>query len=189
MPVAKKLQSSDSNIADAVVQKFIREVSGAREALETANGAYRATLKAAKGAGINQKQLLAAMADARRDPDQVAIDDRDHARYRALLNMPVHQMELFGGGGDQAPDQPSLVDGEPTDHQLWEATEAGKTAGRTGGDVGANPHENAGLNAAWARGFKAGLSAIAREMAPGASVAPTRRRRESTAQPSDPSQH
>jgi hypothetical protein len=189
MPVAKKLQSSDGNVPDAVIQKFIREVSGAREALDTANGEYRAALKAAKGAGINQKQLLAAMADARRDPGQVAIDDRDHARYRALLHMPVHQMELFGGGGDDAPKEASLVNGEPTDHQLWEATEAGKTAGKTGGDVNANPHEHPAMHAAWARGFKAGLSAIAREMAPGASVAPTRRRRESTVQPSDQSQH
>tara|TARA_R110000751_G_scaffold307640_1_gene430310 strand:- start:7347 stop:7910 length:564 start_codon:yes stop_codon:yes gene_type:complete len=187
--VAKKLQSAETNVPDAIVEKFIREVSGAREALDSANGEYRAALKAAKSAGINQKQLLAAMKDARRDEEQVKLDDRDFARYRALLNMPVHQMELFGGGGDGTPEEPTLVDGEPTDHHLWEATEAGKVAGRTGGDVGANPHEHPGLNAAWARGFKLGMALIAREMAPGAKVASTRRRREPGAGSLVPPQH
>lgn len=177
--MAKKLQEKPAtNVPDAVVQKFIREISGAREALDSANGEYRAVLKAAKGAGVNQKQLLTALQHSRRDPEQVAIDDRDLARYRALLNMPIHQMELFGGGGDQTPPEPSLVDGEPTDHQLWEATEAGKAAGSSGGDVNANPHEHHAMQNAWAKGFKLGLTKIAREMAPGATVASTRKRRE-----------
>jgi hypothetical protein len=175
--VAKRLQSAETNVPDAVIQKFIREISGAREALDSANGEYRATIKAAKGAGINQRQLLAALKHSRRDPEQVAIDDRDLARYRALLNMPVHQLSLFGGGDDAAPAEPSLIDGEPTDHQLWEATEAGKIAGRTGGDVNSGP-EHPGLDKAWRAGFKFGLKAIAQEMAPGVKVASTRKKRD-----------
>lgn len=176
--MTKKLQEKPaSNVPDAIVQKFIREISGAKETLDSANGEYRSVLKAAKEAGIDQKQLLVAMADARRDPEQVALDDRNHARYRALLNMPVHQMEMFGGGGDQAPPEKTLVDGEPTDHQLWEATEAGKRAAKTGGDVNDGPAHPA-LAKAWAAGFKRGLQMLARDMAPDAKVASTRKKRE-----------
>lgn len=185
--MAKALRARPpSNVSDVEIQKHIRLVSTAKEELNTANGAYRATLKAAKTAGINQKQLIAALAETKRDFEQFRVDQRDFYRYCALLKMPVEQLDLFSAGaandtGDEPEAEARLPLGAPTEHDIWEATEAGKTVGMAGGERSTNPHEAGMLHDAWDKGYVTGQGVIAARMGPDQKVASTRKKREPAA--------
>src|SRR4051812_34566281 len=99
-----------SNVSDATLKKHIRAVSALKHTLETAQGEYRAALKAAKTEGINTGQLIAAMAAKKREVEDVHGDLKDYVRYLALFDMPVEQLDLFGakivGDEDEGDEDP-----------------------------------------------------------------------------------
>jgi hypothetical protein len=150
--------------------KHYRTVIDAREALDTANGIYRAALKSAKSDGINQTEMLAAIKCKKMQPEDVENALRARLRYMEWLGMPIGtQLGLFPSPPDpEAEEELSEID----------ADEAGYTAGRTGGstdDTNAVPGTPA--YAAFVKGYRRGQAAIAAEMGPAAKVASTRRKR------------
>ena len=183
--MAQPLVERSSNVSDAVVRKHIRAVSAAKEAVDSANGAYRAALKAAKTDGVNQGALTAALADRRKDEPQVILNLRDRVRYLALLNFPTEQLDMFAGTALQATAEPDPDADDAADrreHDLWLAREDGQSAGRAGRLRDANPHDTGSeSHQAWDSGYMTGQGAIAAELGDNARAASTRRRRRADA--------
>jgi ribosome modulation factor len=186
--MAKPLVTKAHNVSDATIQKHIRqltelksEADSLKDQAKSANGHYRAGVKAAKDAGINTDQMIQAMKDKQREASDVIADMRDYIRLIALLNMPVTQMDLFGTEqNDNEAAQPSLH-GAPTEHELWDAEQKGKTAGTTGHPKETNPHPpGLALNQAWHRGWIRGQEENARGSRDGVKKASTRRARAPT---------
>lgn len=165
--MSKVLISKGSNVTDARLQKHIRAISGFKVALDSAQGEYRAGLKAAKTDGINTGQLIAAMAAKKRELDEVKTDFRAFMRYMAVLDMPLHQMDMFGGSGgddpDPEPEQAPASNGDEADeeHQAWKAKEDGQVAGSAGRFKEDNPHhQGTALCVAWHEGWAIGQESL-----------------------------
>lgn len=152
--------------------RTMREVAALRIRLDEANGEYRARLKKAKGEGENTKQLIAALQDRKKDPDAVHLDLRNYARYRALLNMPLVQTEIFAID--------TSMSAEASEEQrVWDVESAGFEAGKGGASRDDNRHPaGSGEHAAWAKGWIRGQGYIAKQMGKNAKKASSRRERE-----------
>jgi hypothetical protein len=138
----------------------MRTCADARLGMEEASGVYRRAVKKAKQDGVNTRQLAAALAAKKHDVDKVRGNLRDYVRYLSLVNMPVHQGDLFGSGAEPA--APVVTEGE---HAEWEAGTAGRSAGRAGADRSINPHEPGSATfAAWDKSWTSGQESIAAEM-------------------------
>lgn len=142
--MAKQLRDKSSNVPDAVIQKHIRAVSGLKTNLETAQGEYRAGLKAAKTAGINTGQLIAAMAAKKRELEDVQGDFRAYVRYLHLLEVRV-QADMFEDVAtvDEEPEEEAEApdaDAESEEQAVWQAQEAGLAAGKAGALKETNPY-------------------------------------------------
>ena len=117
---------------------FFREAGAAKRELEELQGKYRSILKRAKSEGVNTKQLVAAMALRKQDPDDVAKDQRDLVNYMRWIGLPIgSQAELFGDGDADE----NTTDTEDYAQRLWEVHEAGYAAGKNGQKPEDNPHE------------------------------------------------
>jgi predicted DNA-binding ribbon-helix-helix protein len=163
--MAKSLVSKASNVSDATLQKHIRAISGLKTTLESAQGEYRAGLKAAKAEGVNTGMLIAALAAKRREPEDVNGDLRNYVRYLALLNMPVHQLDLFASANvkvhDVPDDEESEAGDEDSEHAQWQAHEEGVAAGARSDDQSTNPHEPGTILADhWSTGWMKGQESL-----------------------------
>jgi hypothetical protein len=165
-----------SNVPDAVIQKHIRLITGAREQLDEANGEYRSALKAAKKDGINQKQLIAALLSKKRDQEAVAQDTRDYVRYLGLCMIRLTQADLFGDA--PAMPEPRDLDDDLTEHDRWEVSKLGEAAGKAGRgrDENPNPHGTEAY-AVWDKAYLDGQTVIAKGLGPKRKIASTRRKR------------
>lgn len=164
--MARRLVSKSSNVSDATLQKHIRAISGFKTTLESAQGEYRAALKAAKSDGVNTGQLIAAFSAKKREAEDVTGDLRQYLRYLALLNMPMTQGDLFAGAADAEPDDGDAEGsedgegGEDTEHQQWEAQQAGFKAGAEGAFKTTNPYGPGFQHDAWHAGWMKGQETL-----------------------------
>ena len=173
--MAKALVEKSHNLTDGTIQKHIRAITGLKAALDSANGEYRAAVKAAKSDGVKTSQLLAAMSAKKREQEDVTSDLRDYVRYLGLFNMPVTQMDLFGTGGSE---EETNDEGGGVEHTRWEAEQAGKKAGSDGRPHSDNPHnQGTELAQAWHTGWSRSQEQLARGKKPGVKAASTRRGR------------
>jgi predicted DNA-binding ribbon-helix-helix protein/ribosome modulation factor len=171
--MAKPLVSKASNVSDSTLQKHIRAISSLKTTLDSAQGEYRSALKAAKAEGVKTAMLIAALAAKRRDADDVTSDLRDYVRYLALLNMPVHQMDLFASAGAEFEEIEPAADDE---HRQWQAHEDGVEAGARGNDQRTNPFEAGTFShQAWMDGWMKGQESLLPKA--GVKKASTRRNR------------
>jgi len=90
------------NVSDATCREFLDKAGRDKAALEKAqeqvravNGRYRATLKAAKEAGVDPDAIIWALGAAKREPEDVERDLRWQARMAGIAGLPV-QLEIFG---------------------------------------------------------------------------------------------
>jgi hypothetical protein len=183
VPAADVMSGGDrrpGNVTDGSFLKHLRLCSDAKTALDETNGVYRAKLKAAKTDGIDTSALISVMRARKKEPADVAEAMQKRIRYLTLAGIPLGtQFALFG--------TPELTGAEAGEQAEWDADDAGYQAGRTGGAQTDNPHQaGRAAFAAWVRGFKRGLTAIARQLGKNARVASTRRGRSGKAKPDEP---
>lgn len=161
--MSKPLVSKASNVSDSTLQKHIRAISGLKEALESAQGEYRAGLKAAKSDGVRTSMLIAAFSAKKREIEDVQADHRDYIRYCALMNMPIIQLEMFGTPPKKGsePDADEDEDPEAAEHRTWQAQEAGVKAGTEGKFQTENPHIDGSFEwEAWKSGWMQGQETL-----------------------------
>jgi hypothetical protein len=173
--VAQSLVNRSSNVSDNTLQKHIKALAAAKEALDEANGEYRAKLKAAKADGCNQKSLIAALTSRKRDVEAVRLDLRDYVRYLGLLSMAMTQQDLFGNDDRNAPPDAEL--------SAWQAGQDGATAGKMGRARDDHPYEAGSEHqAAWDKGWLRGQKSIAKGLNGNTKIASTRRKRRGPAE-------
>ena len=170
--MAKPLVEKASNVSDATLQKHIRVIAGLKTTLDSAQGDYRAALKAAKREGVNTGQLIAAMGAKKRELEDVQSDLKQYIRYLGLLNMPVVQLELFHAAGpdgaapgsgneeDADNDDAEAATDSRTEHAIWQAGEDGHKMGARGEPADANPHDDGMLRDAWREGWAKGQATL-----------------------------
>jgi hypothetical protein len=155
----------------------MRLCTDARTQADEAAGVYRRAIKKAKQDGVNTKQMIAALAAKKHDVDKVRGNLRDYVRYLSVINMPMHQQDLFAAAPEPA--APIVTEGE---HAEWEAATEGRSAGRAGADRAINPHPPGSATfAAWDKSWSTGQESIAAEMTPQARGGRPRKRRENGA--------
>ena len=164
--MAKRLTTAASNVSDATIQKHIRAITGLKTDLDSAQGDYRAALKAAKTAGINTGQLIAAMAAKKREVEDVKGDFRSYLRYLQLCEVPI-QLDMFGAAAAKTADDEDEGGGEDegsdegSEQSQWSANEAGVKAGKAGETKETNPHTRGSLeHQAWITGWTQGQETL-----------------------------
>jgi hypothetical protein len=169
-----RLHNKQSNVPDAVIQNHLQICGRAKSDVDEANGRHRAALKQAKAAGVNQRMLTAVLRDVRKDADVITINLRDYIRYRALMDMPVSQADLFG-----MLSVPGGVAAASEEIDVSAAFHHGQAAGRTGKARDGNPYDGEARKA-FDDGWLSGQREIAAELGEGGvKHASTRRQRRS----------
>lgn len=183
-PVRQPKPERASNVSREEFLRHFRACASLRGEVDEANGRYRAAIKAAGEAGIDEKSLVQAI-KIRKSGDEAkeAMRFRDLGRYLRYLDMPLgHQFALFeeeapaasapdDGDGDEYADAPDDLDGERDEDEqaVWDATQAGRRAGRGGERRSANPHlQGTKSYVAWDEGWLNGQASLADEMTPAA---------------------
>lgn len=154
--------------SDALILEYARniirkdnEIEETRDALKSLVGQRRSQVKAAKKAGVPTDALLRAIAQRNKDQDEIIRDEREWVRMRALLNMPIDQIELF-------PNDLSFraVDDEERNEQLvFGAEQMGYAGGKNGHLIDNNPfHQSAESEqfSAWVSGWHRGQAHLAK---------------------------
>ncbi len=146
-------------------------ISQAKERLESAQGSYRATIKAAKNDGVPTAALLAAMREKKMDPDAIALRDREMVRMRALVGVPMNQLDMFSALQPEQPKEAAEIVSEA------DADAAGFSAYNGGAERGDNLHKpGTMLYQAWDRGWLRGQEETAGRMGGGESKAASARK-------------
>lgn len=164
-PAAGHNGPSDDLIRDFARQIITRdtEIAEVQDELKSKVGGRRALLKAAKKAGIDRDVLLRIIAERQREDAEVIDEERTYIRYRAILNMPIHQLDLF-----PAEDTPVAFDADSEAGQkqrLFDADDAGYRAGLGGRMIEDNPHHQAEASdefTGWRAGYHRGQAHLAR---------------------------
>lgn len=161
---------------------LIREYRKQKRECESASGVLRNILKRAKSAGMNTKEMIAAVLATKIDPDEVVAGLRDRIEYMGILRIEIPRDSLFDFDNEVS---------AATEHadDIWDAEDKGYRAGRNGVPIGENPYDQtrqSELFVAWTRDWNKGQASIAHEMGPdtkAASADRTRPARSADAQP------
>lgn len=167
--MATKLDKDPSNVPSTTFLEFYRTTGTALREKETADGAYRAAMKAAKKAGIDTAMLTRARQIATSDDVQHELHGLyTLIRYLKYLSIPIgQQLEMELGSDAPKVDGPSAE--AVAQQALWDAEAMGWKAGRGGANRDDNPHaEGTELHVNWDTGYLAGQKSIAQDMADGA---------------------
>ncbi len=150
-----------ANVTPGTFLEFYREVSGKKRALEEAQGGYRAALKRAKAAGIDQAALTQAMQMARQDTAQVELHYRNVNRYLSWLGSPLGtQGALFGAHDDVQPTEKATQE-----QREWDAEDAGYLAGKGGEPVDNCPHvAGSPFQVKWLEGWHKGQAVLVEQL-------------------------
>lgn len=165
--MATKLDKDPSNVPSTTFLEFYRTTGTALREKETADGAYRAAMKAAKKAGIDTAMLTRARQIATSDDVQHELHGLyTLIRYLKYLRVPIgQQLEMELGSDMPKVDGPSA---EALKQDLWEAEDTGFRAGRNGGNRDDNPFpQGSEPHVKWDTGYLAGQKSIAQDMADG----------------------
>ena len=166
-----------SNVTDATIAKHIAKATrlyevaqGKKAEYDSANNAYRASLKDAKAEGVEE---LAWLMKARKlEPDDIDRQTRMRNRLARVAKLPIGtQLGIFdeapgAAGGNGKPVERKTVAGAVDSMELLDQTyQAGKVA--AGLDKHKNPHppEAGEVRDAWQRGHDDMLAAQAQQAA------------------------
>lgn len=160
-----------SNCSDATKRDYYREALIKRIALESAqaavkqkNGEYRATLGAAKKAGVSTTAIIHALNMRFNDPHEVLIEEREKLKMLDLSGLlPGIREKLLG-----RLDVEEATRNEEDEMDQARALDLGAQAGRTGEPRENNPYPAGSEEyVKWWSGWRSGQAAIAAEMQPG----------------------
>ena len=180
--MAKKAEAAEakSNLTPEAYLEYARAVQQSYTALQTAQSEHQTNVKRAKNGGVDTKAMLAVMKLRRQDPEDVALFERNRARYAAWEGVKIgFQAEMFGATDDQHP-----TDKAAAEFAAHRAYDDGYFEGRSGALRGSNPHEPASeVYARWDTGWLAGQATIADEM--GESAKKAKGRKKASGNPED----
>lgn len=198
-------ERSGGNLTAETFQDFYRqaksaqgEIADAAKDVAAARAVLRGVYKRAETDGINVAMLKTVIKLGELDTDELAANDRDLARYRAWLNLPVgSEPELglaggagpasrFAGGagnGSEAANQPENM----SEHQRWQIEEAGISAGKAGTAAANNPWIVGTFNhQLWHEGWLKGQGAkVSTEVGVAPKRGPGRPRKAAPAEPAE----
>lgn len=156
---AKATAEARSNLTEETFLTHFNEYSGLKRALDEASSALRNMVKRAKGEGINEKMLARVFRERRIEPDKVNADERDLARYRRWLRMPIGAQADMFANDDEGGDAPPVGDDKPYDD--------GYFAGSEGKGLPDNPHTaDTPESQRWIQGWYDAQAKIAGRMNP-----------------------
>lgn len=106
----EETEKPGSNIPDKTVLKFSTDAlrlwqsaQKLKEQYDSANGAYRAKLKDAKGAGIDPAAITRYIKNRDKDPSDLDREDREYYRVARLMGLPVGtQLDIWAESGSPA---------------------------------------------------------------------------------------
>lgn len=147
----EETEKPGSNIPDKTVLKFSTDAlrlwqaaQRHKEQYDSANGAYRAKLKDAKGAGIDPASITRYIKNRDKDPSDLDREDREYYRVARLMGLPVGtQLDIWAESGSPA----KAVDEEVTTRSR---------NGKTGTVPKASAKAPAGVEAAGKLGYEHG---------------------------------
>jgi hypothetical protein len=154
--------------------EMMREYRKQKRECESANGVLRNIVKRAKAAGMNTKEMLAAIQATKIDPEEVVANLHDRIEYMGILHIDIPRDSLFAGMDIELTAKTVHAD------DIWDAEDKGYRAGRNGVPIGDNIYDQSDqseLFTAWAREWNKGQASIAREMGPDSKPASTERKR------------
>jgi ribosome modulation factor len=178
--VSQNGETGQSNVTDDVILLHSRAIANARTALDSANGVYRAAVKAAKADGIDTAELLAALKVKKGDPDMADLSLRNHIRYRKLLSVPVKWAADGQGEWDMEALDPEtdVSDEAQREQDDFDAFGDGKKAGLESFSMTTCPHPAGSEDhQTWMLGWQEGQTQLLKGKAPAAEAAPARRGR------------
>jgi hypothetical protein len=164
--MAKKLSEAavGDNVTDKTRLEFWKKALAAKQALEeaqtvvsSANGEYRAVLKAAKKAGVEHEEIARLLNERHQDQDEITAKQQAYMRFRVLIGayVPTKQSDIFADAqkGD--------------DIDASRAYDDGLFSGSHGENRGNNKHPpGSETYDAWDRGWIAGQAQMAAKMKP-----------------------
>jgi len=155
-----------------VVAEFIRAYRTQKRVVSSENGALRNIVRLGKRDGIDTKAAIRTANALQQDPEEVRVEMRHTIHYMNIASLPVSQIDLFAGW------QPDVTDKTKTATDLWDVEEAGYQAGRHGGKIDDNPYPpGSEFFVHWREWWHKGQAAIARELGPDVTPAPSVRSR------------
>ena len=172
-----------SNLTPETYLDYRRRVGAADTAFREAQSIRQNEIKRAKAAGIDTKAMLAMMQFRKQDPEEVAMHERNKARYAAWEGLAYGtQGALFGATDDQHP-----ADRAAREFALHRAEDDGRFAGRDGTKREQNPHEAGSEDhARWDTGWMATQAEFAEVLGENAKKAGTQRKRREPGEASPP---
>lgn len=172
------MAGSDPNVTDDTWLEHMRLVGISLRALEEAQGAYRATLKKAKAAGVPTKALIDGIRARGKDETVVKMELRDYVRGLNLARVPVKVEDVFNGW--KQPEIPQHIFAEDVE-------ERGYYSGRNNGLRENNPHKAGSEDhQVWDRGWRKGQESLAVELGENAKAGNPTRERPKRAEGNDP---
>lgn len=158
----------DNGPTDAIILQFARsiiakdvEVEEAHDVYKSLTGQRRNIVKQAKNAGLDTTELLRAVKDRQREPDDVKAALRNYLRFTNLFQMPTKQADLFPANA-APPLDPSSVEGRK--QAVFDAGNLGLRAGKAGFEISACPFhqsEDSEEYQAWTTQWHAGQARLA----------------------------
>lgn len=112
-----------SNLTEECFLTHFNAYATLRRELDEKSSELRLALKRAKAEGVNRRMLVKCYADRRQDSDKIEADERDLARYRRWLRMPIGaQANMFEE--DEEGDGPPVGDDKAYDDGFFAGSEA-----------------------------------------------------------------
>jgi len=131
---AAKTASIGSNVTDATIIEFTNKAIAAHADFEEkqaeakkAQALYRATLKDAKKAGVDQDSIIWLIASRKREPGDIDRETRNRNRIAKLMQLPIGtQLGLLDDGTTVATAVDDAKQAEQADNSYFDGYEAGK---------------------------------------------------------------
>lgn len=164
---------NETGPADALLLQYKREIVAIDEKIEEVTderkslvAEVRGKYKAAKKAGIHIDALRRAIADSKRAPEEVKVEEQSYLRMANLFRMPLTQSDLFPADGMPGLD-PSSPEGRK--QAVFDAGVEGLRAGKAGYLISDNPYhqtDDSEEHQAWVSNWHAGQAHLARGLTP-----------------------
>lgn len=158
-------------VTDDVIRKHALRVAKLKAAVDSANGEYRAALKAAKTDGIDPTDLSWYLSTKKRELEDVTREAQRRARIAVVMQLPLGLIDPTSGKSiatlvEEAMKEPTTGAKvkPPSQRDAAAAKKAGRVAGSTGKSREDCPMTHPLLKDAWLAGWTMEQEKITRKM-------------------------
>lgn len=146
-----------SNVTDETITKHVNACSQKKNALESAQGEYRAALKSAKAEGVSTSAIVWFLGARKRDVEDIDRETVERTRIAKVMGLPIGtQLGIFSHGVSAA---------TAVENELFDAEQQGKYAYKVGVGMNDNPCPPSSPDFdAWMRGWTGERSKVANDV-------------------------